>query len=260
MATPRFSSLGVVSSMSLLAALGCAGLLGIEDATCDEGFDERCTPASAGGAPPFGGVGGASAAGTGGAAPAAGTGGALAAGGSAGGGAAGAGGSAPAVEEAPLCERYCNTVAAACTGENEQYASIGGCLNVCALLEAGEEGTIGNTVECRLARAELAQATGEPASYCFSAGPGGAGVCGSNCEGFCAIMAQTCTLMGAFEDCLPLCAQVPDLSGPPSGTTYNTSLQSGDSVQCRLYHVTAATLDSVTHCSHAAGVALCADD
>ena len=41
--------------------------------------------------------------------------------------------------------------------------------------------------------------------------------------------------------------------------TYGTSIQNGDSVQCRLYHVTAATLDSRTHCSHAAGVALCVD-
>jgi hypothetical protein len=257
MAASRFPRLGVVSSMSFALALGCAGLLGIEDATCDDAFDERCTSAAAG-APPFGGIGGSSVAGTGGSAPVAGTGGALEAGGS--GGVAGAGGSAPAVEEAPLCERYCNTVAAACTGDNEQYASIGACLAVCALLDPGDDVALGNTVECRLARAELAQTTGEPASYCFSAGPGGAGVCGSNCDGFCAIMAQKCTLMGSFDNCLPLCAQVPDLSVAPPRTTYHTALQDGDSVQCRLYHVTAATIDPVTHCSHAAGVALCADE
>jgi hypothetical protein len=265
MAKRRFSSLGVVSSLSLAAAMsvagtlslavGCAGLLGIEDATCDEGFDPSCTAGDA-----LGGSGGEASAGAsgdaaGGSGPA-GTGGALAAGGSAGTG--GAGGSAAA--EIPLCERYCNTVAAACTDENEQYASIGACLAVCALLDPGAAGAfMGNNVECRLARAQLAQATGEPASYCFSAGPGGAGVCGSDCEGFCAVMAQTCTLMGAFEDCLPQCARVPDLSKRAEQVTYNTSVQTGDSLQCRLYHVTAATLDSVTHCSHAAGVAICSD-
>jgi len=42
--------------------------------------------------------------------------------------------------------------------------------------------------------------------------------------------------------------------------TYDTSIQAGDSIQCRLFHVTAATLDSVSHCAHAAGVALCAND
>jgi hypothetical protein len=268
MAKSRFSSLGVVSSMALAAALGCAGLLGIEDATCDESFDPSCAeaPDAFGGAAGTGGsgLGGNSAGGNaaggvaaGGNGPTAGTGGALQAGGS-GGAAAGAGGSATV--EAPLCERYCNTVAAACTGENEQYASIGACLNVCALLEPGADGAfMGNNVECRLSRAELAQATGEPASYCFSAGPGGAGVCGSDCEGFCAIMAQTCTLMGTFDACLPQCAQVPDLSKESDDVKYNTSMQSGDSLQCRLYHVTAATLDAVTHCSHAAGVALCSD-
>jgi hypothetical protein len=135
---------------------------------------------------------------------------------------------------------------------------------VCAALDPGEPGGFsGNTVECRLARAELAQATGEPGEYCHTAGPGGAGVCGDDCEGFCAVMAQTCTLMGSFESCLPQCADVPNLVDSPDevlfpgNVTYDTSIQSGDSVQCRLYHVTAATLDPVIHCSHAAGVALC---
>jgi hypothetical protein len=53
---------------------------------------------------------------------------------------------------------------------------------------------------------------------------------------------------------------VPNLTEEDETLTYSTAIQDGDSVQCRLYHVTAATLDSRTHCSHAAGVALCVDD
>jgi hypothetical protein len=34
-------------------------------------------------------------------------------------------------------------------------------------------------------------------------------------------------------------------------------MQNGDSVQCRLFHVTAATLDAFSHCEHAAGFAIC---
>jgi hypothetical protein len=242
---------------------GCAGLLGIEEATCDPSYDPRCAGRSVGMLMPSAGSGGslqaAGAAGNGGAA---GNAGAAGRGGAGGGDRGGAGGAPETdVPEPPLCERYCDTIAAACTGDNEQYASPMACRAVCALLEAGEPGDFsGNTVECRLARALLARGTGEPAFYCHSAGPGGAGVCGTDCEGFCTIMARQCTQMGAFEECLPLCDAVPNLTDEDESITYATSIMGGDSVQCRLYHVSAATLDARTHCSHAAGVALCVDD
>ncbi|HTV22326.1 MAG TPA: hypothetical protein VMG12_26745 [Polyangiaceae bacterium] len=248
---------GVALASGWLA--GCAGLLGIEDATCDPSYDPRCTNTSVGMLTPVGGSGGrgvmtGGSSGNGGSAVAAGSGGA------AGGNVAGAGG-APTMEEPveeSLCERYCDTVAAACTGDNEQYASLMACTAVCNLLDAGEPGDLNNnTVECRLARAELAQATGEASSYCHTAGPGGGGVCGSDCEGFCTLMAAKCSLMGDYEQCLPLCEDVPNRSDVVETDTYRTAIQSGDSVQCRLYHVSAATLDPIMHCSHAAGVALC---
>jgi hypothetical protein len=255
------SSLGVVSSVSLGMLLGCTGLLGIEEATCDVTYDTSCAStieslvpaAGSGGAAPI-----ASAAGSAGAAPA------PEGGGSAGvataAGAGGVGGSAPVVVR-PLCDRYCETIAASCTEENEQYASPAACQAVCSRLEPGTPGSFtGNTVECRLARAELGGATGEPQNYCSSAGPGGGDVCGNDCEGFCAIMVATCDdLMGTFDECVSECLDnVPNLSGPPDNLAYDTSLQDGNSVQCRLFHVTAATLDPRTHCAHAAGLAVCA--
>jgi hypothetical protein len=261
----RTTSLVVASLVALAGAglAGCAGLLGIEEATCDPTYDPRCTGSSVGTLLPAAGsggsgVGGSAGSGVGGSAGAAGSLGSAGAGGDS----AGAGG-APVTEERPLCERYCDTVAAACTGANEQYASPMACRAVCALLEPGvpmEVGKeMGNTVECRLARAALAQGTGEASGYCHSAGPGGGGVCGTDCEGFCTLMAQTCAQMGSYDACLPLCGAVPNLTDEDESVTYDTSIQGGDSVQCRLYHVTAATLDSRMHCSHAAGVALCVD-
>jgi hypothetical protein len=239
---------------------GCAGLLGIEEATCDPSYDPRCAGRSVVTLMPSAGSGGAQAGGAGGSAGAGESAGAGGNSGAAGGDMAGAGG-APETPEPPLCERYCDTIAAACTGANEQYASPMACRAVCALLDAGEPGDLsGNTVECRLARALLARGTGEPAFYCHSAGPGGAGVCGTDCEGFCTIMAEQCTQMGTFQQCLPLCSAVPNLTDEDESITYATSIMDGDSVQCRLYHVTAATLDATMHCSHAAGVALCVDD
>jgi hypothetical protein len=266
---------GLALSTGWLA--GCAGLLGIEDATCDPTYDPGCAGRFGALMPGAGNGGSATTAGAAGNAGSAGNSGSAGNGGSAGNAgsagnvgsgenAAAAGGNGGALDtdpsvEPPLCERYCDTIAAACTGDNEQYASPMACRAVCALLDPGERGNFsGNSIECRLARAQLAQATGEPASYCSSAGPGGGGVCGTDCEGFCTIMAQTCTLMGSFEQCLPLCGDVPNLTDQDEALTYATSIQDGNSVQCRLYHVTAATLDSRTHCSHAAGVALCVDD
>jgi hypothetical protein len=153
---------------------------------------------------------------------------------------------------------YCDTVAANCTGTEEQYASTTACLAVCDLLDPGNPGdTSGNTVQCRLGRAQLAASTGEASNYCFSAGPGGAGVCGSDCEGYCSVMTPTCQQLGSVASCLQACALVPDLSGPPSSLKYNTSMQSGNSLQCRLFHVSAASVDPVTHCTHAAGQSVC---
>jgi hypothetical protein len=265
MAGQHISSLGVISSMSVGLVLGCAGLLGIEDATCDADFDDRCVgraipfllpTGGSSGAAGSGGVDAAGAAGSGGvdAAGAAGTASVEAAGGTAG---AGETGEAPAEPGPTLCETYCSTITAACTGSNEQYASPAACLAVCATLDPGVPGGAGNTVECRLGRAALARDSGEADSYCHLAGPGGGGFCGSDCNGYCTIMTATCDALGDYEACMPVCERVPNLAEPPSTTFYDTTMQAGDSLQCRLFHVTAATLDAFSHCDHAAGFAVC---
>lgn len=241
---------------ALLAAAGCASALGIDDAVCDSTYSAECDSVSGGngGAANLAGSGGASGSGGSG-----GSGGRSAQGGDGGSAPtmAGSGGSAGPVED-PLCAQYCDLVAASCVEEREQYASRAACMAVCDLLEPGEPGdTSGNTVQCRLTRATLAATTGEPDNYCFSAGPGGAGTCGSDCEGYCTLMTAKCGDLGTRAQCLSACASVPDLSEPPRNERFNTEFQSGDSLQCRLFHVSAATLDPASHCVHAAGVAVC---
>jgi hypothetical protein len=223
-------------------ALGCAGILGIEDAECDSSFDPECSGIPNGGSSgASGGSAGNGAAGMGG-------------GGS--GGMAGGGGGP---NERPLCEQYCDRVQANCVDAIRQYASPEACLAVCALLEPGQAGALtGNSVQCRLAQAQLAGNTGEPGMHCFSAGPGGGGICGGDCEGYCTLMTQKCTQLGSYADCLAACDDVPDLSQPPSNVKYSANIDDGDSLQCRLYHVSAATLDPVLHCTHASGAAPCA--
>jgi hypothetical protein len=294
MSQQHFPILGVLGGLCL--ALGCATILGIEDAECDPSYDRDCLDEAISGSggstnpslqtaiPPLFSANGGSAGSTGGAlaaagaAGAAGAGGNMSAGGSSGSSAGAAGsGMAPASATAgaagmgslvidpivarasALCLEYCDTLSASCTAMNQQYASRLACLAVCELLPPGTAGVVsGNTVQCRLARARSASSTGEANLYCASAGPGGADVCGSDCDGYCTAMTAKCSReIGNLNQCLAACSIVPDLSRPPTNQRYNVSMQSGDSVQCRLFHVTAATLEPAMHCGHASGLTPC---
>jgi hypothetical protein len=246
-----FSRLAVPTLVCVGLSCSCASILGIEDARCDPDFDVACNAADGFGTSEGGAAGESGAAGT-------------SASNDAGSEAAGtAGSSDEPVAPNPgdtLCGRYCASLSLNCIEGNQQYASEMACLAVCAVLEPGAPGDAsGNTVECRLGRAELAGSTGEPSNYCFSAGPGGAGVCGSNCEGFCRIMTATCSELGTNAECLETCSLVPDRSLPPESEPYNTASQAGNSLQCRLFHVSAASLDPPGHCAHAAGATPCND-
>jgi hypothetical protein len=284
MSFPRFPVLSI--SFGLALAVGCAQVLGIEDAECDPTYSNDClsdgTANSSGGSGSFGpsqmvaalqggsgglaGTGGSATAMTGSGGASAATAGAMggAAGGSMLGSAGAAGGSSmpvdPIVARASQpCLDYCNTVQTSCTGKSAQYASQVACLAVCEQLPAGTVGaTSGNSVQCRVGRAQLAATTGEPANYCFSAGPGGGGVCGTDCDAYCTLMTAKCpTELGNLAQCRTSCSLVPDLSLPPTNLRYDASQQSGDSLQCRLFHVSAASVDPVGHCGHAAGDTPC---
>jgi hypothetical protein len=158
-----------------------------------------------------------------------------------------------------LCEEYCETVIRACS-DNESdsfdvYDSPFTCERQCLLLTPGaERDQSGNTVHCRLFHARVAELSrGERLTECPAAGPGGDGVCGANCEGYCTLMLATCSgLFETLDACRASCALVPDVGG------YDISQTSGDSLQCRLYHLGAALVSPEHHCPHAAGAYPCA--
>lgn len=261
-------------AVALTLTSACAELIGIEDASVDPRLVEGATggtPNAGGGradASPGGGhhsSGGRTESASGGAATAGADSGE---GGAAGAepGHAGAGGEGGS-PEASVCERYCEQIGAYCTGELEQYRDRAQCLKICAYLPEGELGDPdANTAACRLKYAGWARyASGtELAAYCRQAGPGGDGRCGSNCEGYCAIMMSVCTEDSAdvyhYRDepaCLEACAALPLAEVPYS--TSDPLVSDGNHVQCRLFHVTsAAMLDTEEHCEHAVGVTLCA--
>lgn len=187
-----------------------------------------------------------------------------------GGSSAAAGAAAGGEPGAPLgspCERYCEAITEACTGDSTQYTDLEACLLTCPdFAEGSADDMEGNTLGCRLNYA--LKAPSEPITYCTWAGPGGDGVCGSNCEGFCSLMAATCTeestraavdYFPTTEECLSACEEVPQ-RGPYSATN-ETTTGGADIFECRLYHVTAAIYadDSGVHCPHAMGLQLCVD-
>jgi hypothetical protein len=153
--------------------------------------------------------------------------------------------------KALLCGRYCNAVMQNCTGAVQVYESLAVCLRVCQALEPGTpEDRSGNTIGCRFFHAKQIELLGEEATECPAAGPGGDGVCGENCAGYCTLLQGLCPPALGVE-CRATCPELVDLGG------YDSSKTSGLTLQCRLYHVSAATLDPTFHCPHAAGAGPC---
>lgn len=150
-----------------------------------------------------------------------------------------------------LCERYCTTVMKNCTGAVQVYESRAVCLRACRALEPGTpDDRSGNTVGCRFFHAKQIELIGDEATECPAAGPGGDGVCGTNCQGYCTLLQGLCPpALGA--ECSATCPALTDLGG------FDISKSSGLALQCRLYHVSAATLDPVLHCPHAVGAGPC---
>lgn len=270
--TPKLvTKLALLGALNLLVA--CSQLLGIEEAHVDDGLEADATGAGNTGLSSNGGsvAAGSSPSGAGSSGehgghettPEAGAGGSSNEPGSM----EGNNGGAP--PEASLCERYCDLVSANCKGKYEQYRTFDQCVEVCKRLPPGEpEDDDVNSVSCRVRQAEYAAS--EPFVYCKSAGPLGAGRCGSNCISYCSIMQATCTPastatnleLSYFESsqaCVEACGAIPpDESGPQqysSSASAEPSSFVGDNVYCRTYHV-AAALEQDTpdeHCPHAMG-------
>jgi hypothetical protein len=147
------------------------------------------------------------------------------------------------------CLAYCDTVMGACKSPHGVYSSRSACLNVCAKLPPGDElEPSGATVACRKKEGDNAATTSEPESHCPGAGPGGANDCGSNCEAYCSLLEQTCPKeFGAVPNCRQACTTLRD-----TGDFDVDHDHDGDTIQCRLVHVSNATVDPGMHCPHAA--------
>lgn len=216
---------------------GCASILGIEEATCDPEFDPQCDP-SAGGRTDDGADDDN-------------------------------GDDVPEVftELDPLCEEYCRTVSEVCTAEEgaQQYASEQACVAVCEFgMELGAPGDKDEGVDtayCRYENALGAGLFGELDFDCATAGLGANDACGDICDVYCRLLNQRCAgvsdFPANFEDhaaCVEECQELPRTPDP-----FDYEVNSGNTLECRLWHVQAAFSNAVTHCPHAAGAPPCTD-
>ncbi|MCA1663868.1 MAG: hypothetical protein LC659_06305 [Myxococcales bacterium] len=127
------------------------------------------------------------------------------------------------------------------------YMDAATCNATCMTAAAWPAGTAadtgGNTIGCRLYHAGAAAAA--PSTHCPHAGPTGGDVCGSWCDNYCQLMAKNCTGSNAVYDaatCMTKCATIP--------TNGNTNDTSGNTIQCRIYHLGVAATDPALHCAH----------
>lgn len=147
------------------------------------------------------------------------------------------------------CPQYCSLIADHCEPDLAQYSGQVICEATCALMDPGEPGDVlGNTASCRLHHATLAAESPEP--HCLHAGPTGDTTCGGPCESFCSLAAVACTdelsPFGSTDGCIAECE-----SWNPE-PRYLTTVQTGDSYACRMYHLTLAAVQPAEHCSHIA--------
>lgn len=147
------------------------------------------------------------------------------------------------------CGDYCVLIMRNCQGAVAQYPDVSTCEATCAAMEVGAAGArSGNTISCRTFWAAISESD---ATACTKAGPGGDGTCGTNCESFCATTTAICgdqanPPYASEAGCLQACGGLADTEA------FDASDLSGDTLACRLYHMTAASTDPDTHCGHTA--------
>jgi hypothetical protein len=134
-----------------------------------------------------------------------------------------------------------------CFGTNIQYNDMASCLGTCGAFPVGNAGAMdGNSLHCRIYHAGAAAK--DATTHCTHAGPGGADFCGSNCESFCSIATKICpTQHPDNAACMTECMGLNDT------VKYDATVAAGNTLACRIYHLTVAATsaaDATTHCAH----------
>jgi hypothetical protein len=184
---------------------------------------------------------------------------------------AGAAGADPNQPPSQECVDYCEKAKTTCHTALDGTDVPGGvlyltdeaCLATCQqLLNADPK-----SISCRVQQLRSVSTGEDPDRYCANAGPGGNGVCGSNCQNYCQLFKGVCreqfekyapTSEGddGIATCVSKCAGLTD-TGYFDTTKSATGNYFGDTLQCRLVHTCSSIVDSTLsianspHCQHA---------
>src|SRR5439155_20657405 len=138
-------------------------------------------------------------------------------------------------------------------GTNMQWANMQNCLDTCSHWTPGATtDTTGDTLGCRVYHTMAAQ--GSPTVHCVHSGPTGGSQCGMNaCADFCPLETAICPGVyaggGGANSCVGKC---PTFTS--TGQPYSSADTGGNTIECRFYHLTAASTDPTTHCAHTGAV------
>lgn len=157
---------------------------------------------------------------------------------------------------APSCRKYCDLVMSNCTGDDAQYASMDECIAFCARLPPVQtsrdaEEKRAASVACRQYWADSPART-NPTSYCLAAGPFGGNVCGDRCTAFCSVVLTACAPDSGLAytsqpECASDCANFSYRdAGTDGGGEGPAGPKTGDTLNCRLYHLRRAVKDAQT--------------
>ncbi|MEZ4294717.1 MAG: hypothetical protein R3B70_07050 [Polyangiaceae bacterium] len=174
------------------------------------------------------------------------------------GGSTGGTGGTGTTSNALSCDDYCAAVATNCTADQSQYGDDAACKAICAKFPIGTvDEQSGNSLGCRTYHGGT-PAAGDPGTHCPHAGPLGGGVCGNDCDNFCDLVDALCSGQASppytsKTECMTACAAFPGTGTVP----YNSTVTSGNSLACRMYHLTVGSTSASnleTHCPHTAAV------
>jgi len=169
------------------------------------------------------------------------------------------GGGGGGVTAVPSCMDYCDGLAADCGADKPQYIDLpGACEAYCAVLDEGTDAGVDGAdvtgqTDTRACRAYHASAVPmDPGLHCPHAGPAGGGQCGTKIESFCAAQAALCTAGNRVYANEAAC--VTDMTdNVVEGGSYDATQTDTDTMNCRIYHLTAAAVEPDTHCEHTGG-------
>ncbi len=144
------------------------------------------------------------------------------------------------------CATYCSLIEQNCTGTSAEYISDAVCQSMCSTFEPGTAGDMTqDTLACRISHAQ--QAATDPLTHCQKAGPLSPEGCADPCHSFCVLAFGLCnpTMLfpydGGTKSCETACAGYHyELSTDGGAGVGDILFLSGDTLNCRLYHLESA--------------------